>query len=153
MNNASSFGPLASPALGAIWFYQRFVSPRKGFSCAHRVLHDGAGCSGYAKAAIKEHGLVSAVPLIRQRFKDCTSAYETIKKERGESVSSGTGRKGSMACDRCAGRCAEVFGYSDSALDTLYCCKGCFKLGAKADRMDGRMDCDCGPLDCDGCGS
>jgi putative component of membrane protein insertase Oxa1/YidC/SpoIIIJ protein YidD len=66
-------------ALGAIWGYQRYVSPRKGFRCAHSVLHGGTGCSGFAKYAIRDHGFWGAVPHIRQRFRDCKSASETLR--------------------------------------------------------------------------
>lgn len=65
-------------ALGLIGLYQRHLSPRKGFSCAHRVLHGGTGCSGYAKSAIAEHGAVAALPLIRARFAACKSAHRQI---------------------------------------------------------------------------
>lgn len=62
---------LRMPALGLIWAYQNFISPYKGFSCAHRVVHGGAGCSGYAKERIRESGLLAAIPDIRERLQDC----------------------------------------------------------------------------------
>ncbi len=66
-------------ALGAIWGYQRYISPYKGFRCAHSVLHGGTGCSGFAKHAIIESGFWGAIPDIRQRFRDCRSASETLR--------------------------------------------------------------------------
>ncbi|WP_224815492.1 membrane protein insertion efficiency factor YidD [Hasllibacter sp. MH4015] len=66
-------------ALGAIWGYQRWISPRKGWRCAHSVLHGGTGCSGYAKHAIRDHGIWGAIPLIRQRFRDCRDASVTLR--------------------------------------------------------------------------
>lgn len=66
-------------ALGAIWGYQRFISPYKGFRCAHSVLHGGTGCSGHAKRAIGEHGLWGAIPAIKQRLRDCKTASETLR--------------------------------------------------------------------------
>lgn len=66
-------------ALGAIWGYQQFISPYKGFRCAHAVRHGGTGCSGYAKHAIRDHGLWRAIPAIRQRLRDCKAAYHNIK--------------------------------------------------------------------------
>lgn len=66
-------------ALGAIWGYQRYLSPYKGFRCAHSVLHGDTGCSGYAKHAIRDHGLWGAVPAIRQRFRDCKDASLTLR--------------------------------------------------------------------------
>ncbi len=66
-------------ALGAIWGYQRYVSPRKGWRCAHSVLHGGTGCSGHAKHAIRDHGFWAAIPLIRQRLRDCKDASLTLR--------------------------------------------------------------------------
>jgi len=66
-------------ALGAIWGYQQFVSPYKGFRCAYAVRHGGTGCSGYAKHAIRDHGVWHAIPAIRQRLRDCKTAYHDLK--------------------------------------------------------------------------
>ncbi len=76
-NNPFS-GPAERIALALIGFYQRRISPYKGFRCAHAVLHGGPGCSGFAKSAIREHGLWRAVSLVRQRFRDCRVAMETL---------------------------------------------------------------------------
>jgi len=75
---------LSRTALGGIWIYQQFISPRKGFRCAHAVLHNGTGCSGYAKQVIKQRGLFGAIPFIRQRFQDCKTAYLILRTERNE---------------------------------------------------------------------
>jgi putative component of membrane protein insertase Oxa1/YidC/SpoIIIJ protein YidD len=65
-------------AAGLITAYQKYLSPLKGFSCAHRVLHRGESCSQYVKRTILERGLSDALPQTRQRFRDCRSAYLTI---------------------------------------------------------------------------
>jgi putative component of membrane protein insertase Oxa1/YidC/SpoIIIJ protein YidD len=65
-------------AAGLITAYQKYLSPLKGFSCAHRVLHRGESCSQYVKRTILERGLSDALPETRQRFRDCRSAYLTI---------------------------------------------------------------------------
>ncbi|MBD2542477.1 membrane protein insertion efficiency factor YidD [Planktothricoides raciborskii] len=59
----------------SIAVYQRYLSPLKGYSCAHRVLYGGESCSQYVKRMILERGLVDAVFYSRQRFQDCKSAY------------------------------------------------------------------------------
>lgn len=64
--------------LRLIGVYQRRISPYKGFRCAHSVLHGGTGCSGFAKAAIRDHGLRGAIAPIRQRFRDCRVAMMTL---------------------------------------------------------------------------
>ena len=58
-------------ALVAIGGYQRHLSPRKGYACAWRIAHGGPGCSGFAKQAIRDHGLFAALPIIRRRLSAC----------------------------------------------------------------------------------
>ena len=59
-------------ALRCIDFYQAHLSPRKGYRCAHGVA-DGTniGCSGFAKQAINEHGLIRGLSMLPARFKAC----------------------------------------------------------------------------------
>ncbi len=61
-----------------IEFYQRVISPRKGFRCAHHVLHGKQTCSNAVKDLIVEHGILAAWPKIRKRFKACRTAYQTL---------------------------------------------------------------------------
>jgi len=61
-----------------IEFYQRIISPRKGFKCAHHALHRGPTCSNAVKSLIEEHGLIGAWPQIKARFKACRVAYQAI---------------------------------------------------------------------------
>lgn len=77
---------LSQVALGGIWAYQRYLSPRKGFRCAHSVLHGGTGCSGFAKFAIRDHGIWRALPLIRARFAECGQAHATLMERRAENT-------------------------------------------------------------------
>ena len=69
---------LSRAALFGIFLYQRWLSPRKGYRCAYSVLHGGTGCSGYAKGAIRDHGLRAALPLVRARFADCRAAFAEL---------------------------------------------------------------------------
>lgn len=62
-----------------ISIYQKQISPRKGFSCAYRVLHCSESCSQYTKRVISELGIGQALPLIRQRFQACKAANQTLK--------------------------------------------------------------------------
>ena len=64
--------------------YQKYLSPFKGFSCAHRVLHGSESCSQYVKQAILQRGLSAAWPDSRQRFRGCRSAYLTIMASRDD---------------------------------------------------------------------
>ncbi|HEY9744272.1 MAG TPA: membrane protein insertion efficiency factor YidD [Coleofasciculaceae cyanobacterium] len=79
--------PLARKiAIDSITAYQTYISPRKGFACAHRILHDGESCSMYIKRILGEESLMSAVQISRQRFKACVAASQTLK---GTSATSG----------------------------------------------------------------
>ena len=66
-------------ASALITVYQKQISPRKGFSCAHRVLYGSESCSQYTKRILSEHGVGRALPLIRQRFQDCKAANQVLK--------------------------------------------------------------------------
>ncbi|MGR4871188.1 membrane protein insertion efficiency factor YidD [Variovorax sp. LARHSF232] len=48
-------------AIAAIDGYQRFISPYKGFGCAHRVRTGGASCSRFAKRAIASLGMIAGL--------------------------------------------------------------------------------------------
>ena len=87
-----SGGPLSALALLAIRGYQRWLSPLKGFRCAHAVLHGGSGCSGYAMQEIRLRGLIGALGAIRRRFSDCRAAFEALKSE--QSGDGGIGDEG-----------------------------------------------------------
>ena len=65
--------------IGLIELYQRFVSPYKGFHCAHHVLHKKETCSNAVKQLVAEHGVFKARPLIGARFKECRSAYNSLQ--------------------------------------------------------------------------
>ena len=65
--------------LRAIAYYQRHLSPRKGYRCAYARLHGGDGCSGFARDSITQLGWrVSKAP-IRARFADCKRAGRTLR--------------------------------------------------------------------------
>jgi putative component of membrane protein insertase Oxa1/YidC/SpoIIIJ protein YidD len=61
----------AALALAAIRFYQRYISPRKGFSCALRVATGGASCSAYGYAVIERFGLLRGLGLLQRRLELC----------------------------------------------------------------------------------
>ncbi|MEI6427543.1 MAG: membrane protein insertion efficiency factor YidD [Pseudanabaena sp. ELA607] len=65
-----------------ISIYQKFISPHKGFRCAHRVLHGGESCSSYIKRIAADEGVITALRALKPRFAECRCAYETIKERR-----------------------------------------------------------------------
>ena len=61
-------------SLAALNFYQRFVSPYKGFRCAFSIYHNTESCSGQVKNIISSVGLSRGWPLIRSQFQKCREA-------------------------------------------------------------------------------
>ncbi len=118
---------LARTALLGIAGYQRFVSPRKGFACAYRVAHGGTGCSGFAKQAIRELGLIPAIPLIRTRFSACRDAAKELR-EGGNPAEKKKEKWYDSACGGCD-------------------CGGCDLPLRGCGKADATPNCDCTP-DC-----
>jgi putative component of membrane protein insertase Oxa1/YidC/SpoIIIJ protein YidD len=63
----------------AIGQYQRHLSPRKGFTCAHRKLHGGASCSGYFRELVTTEGFTQAIQPFQQRLVDCRKANDRLR--------------------------------------------------------------------------
>ena len=136
-----------------ISFYQRFVSPYKGFHCAHHRLHKGDTCSNAVKRLIGQHGLWRGWPKIKARFAECRQAHELILKTGktrpdknrpvnniGRNVSRYTHRE--MACDvPCDLPCDVSFGDCFSGGKTKSfgeCCSPCDLLDLIPDRRKHR---------------
>jgi len=68
----------------AINQYQRYISPRKGFVCAHRVLNGGDSCSEAVKQAALTNGLTGACGMVRRRFRECGEAARLLSSRRFE---------------------------------------------------------------------
>lgn len=101
-------------------FYQRVLSPRKGFNCAHHRLHQGDTCSNAIKKILREQPLHEIVKLSRARFRECRAASTQLASHRvdipcdiscagdagclGDSSSSGSGKNSDACtapCDAC----------------------------------------------------
>ncbi|RSZ47622.1 MULTISPECIES: membrane protein insertion efficiency factor YidD [unclassified Variovorax] len=65
-------------AIAAIDGYQRFISPYKGFGCAHRVQTGRASCSQFAKRAIARLGMVTGLLLTMRRFEACAESARIL---------------------------------------------------------------------------
>jgi len=84
-------------AVAAINGYQRYLSPRKGFKCAHRKLHGQESCSQYIKRIVEQEGLGRALSLAPVRFKACSAASRILRAEMiapdGDSPDPATGQR------------------------------------------------------------
>lgn len=71
----SGMNTLNSVALSSIDVYQRWLSPLKGFRCAHAALFGGESCSAAVRRLVSEQGLVGGRAEIAARFQTCRQAY------------------------------------------------------------------------------
>ena len=71
-------------ALAGIALYQRWLSPRKGFRCAHAAFHGGASCSAAIAQTIRHEGLNLTV--IAGRLKACRQTYGHLEVTGGSRV-------------------------------------------------------------------
>lgn len=98
-------------ALSTIGFYQKYISPRKGFRCSYGVIHDTYGCSGHVKDIIRTHGLIKGTPLIKKQFNQCKQASIELKKRKNDQ------HKKSKKCDPVVADCCvdpdccDIFGF------------------------------------------
>jgi putative component of membrane protein insertase Oxa1/YidC/SpoIIIJ protein YidD len=68
-------------SLFLINFYQKYISPYKGFNCAYRVATGEIGCSGYGKKVISRFGFKTGYSLLQRRFEECKCSSEELKKD------------------------------------------------------------------------
>jgi putative component of membrane protein insertase Oxa1/YidC/SpoIIIJ protein YidD len=87
-------------ALAMIAFYQRRLSPHKGFRCAFHARRGGRSCSEYGKRIILESGLVAGVTLIVQRLEECSAAARELRFSAPQTAES-NGEKGHAADNSC----------------------------------------------------
>ncbi len=62
-----------------ITFYQRWISPMKGFRCAYRAVTGGPSCSNVIRADLIREGVWRAIPLARTQFRRCRQAYASLQ--------------------------------------------------------------------------
>lgn len=127
-------------AVAAIKGYQQYISPYKGFSCAHRVLYGGESCSGYVKHAIAAQGLLEALSSAGERFQACKAASLILRSQQSESEK----------------KKRRLENYCQNPLDSCQCaecgCEACTQLSCES--CITVPDCsvlDCGSLDCTSC--
>ena len=66
----------------AVRDYQQYVSPRKGFSCAHSKLHKGSSCSWYFRESLAAEGLSSTLNNFPDRLRACQEAHKILMARR-----------------------------------------------------------------------
>ena len=150
---------LRQAAATAIVGYQKHLSPRKGFVCAHRVLHGGDSCSQYVKRVILAQGLLSAIPATRQRFQACKAAHQVLQaRQQNPRPAKPPDQPQSDKCTSWQADCSNLNGLDGCADCAIACTDAdCGSLDCSPDWNcnDCGSGADCSGLDCSGadCGS
>ena len=128
-------------ALCAIRFYQRHLSPKKGFGCAYRIVYGGCGCSGVGYRLIRRYGVFSGCRLLRLRLARCRFAYVHYCAAAKPSAPA-LKRVNGMAyyqrgdCVPCDGGCLDVGGCDTCSLDLPDACDCAHAKSALGDCVD-----------------
>lgn len=70
--------PINRGAILLIEAYRRWLSPRKGYACPHRLLHHGDSCSAAAVRLYRTLGPVAATRAMGSRLWSCRTAAQTL---------------------------------------------------------------------------
>ena len=121
---SASLSLSARLALWAIRLYQRHLSPRKGFSCAYRIVTGGASCSAHGYRVIQRHGLSLGLPLLRRRLARCGDIHRATLNTHNPMLHYQRGECDILPCDGCCkgaslGQCMCDLG-GNSACDYMY---------------------------------
>ncbi|WP_080765280.1 membrane protein insertion efficiency factor YidD [Vibrio owensii] len=65
--------------LALIRFYQRYLSPHKGFRCAHAVYYGTDSCSAAISKMIQRKGVFSSYSGVQNQFERCRHAHQRLQ--------------------------------------------------------------------------
>ena len=100
-------------ALAAIRFYQRFISPRKGFCCAYAAYTGDASCSALGYRAIRRFGLRHGMAVLERRLARCGAACTMLARAPQPRAPSQRRQAGFLDCGGCdVGGCGDLPGCS-----------------------------------------
>lgn len=68
-------------ALRFILFYQKWISPHKGFCCAYKYKTGGHSCSQYAAKIVRRMGVLGLIRGLPKQFGRCRSAFIDLQRE------------------------------------------------------------------------
>jgi putative component of membrane protein insertase Oxa1/YidC/SpoIIIJ protein YidD len=114
---------LRSVAIATIAAYQCHLSPRKGYSCAHRIVHGGHSCSESIKNILTDKSLFEATLLARQRFRECNIASMSINNRVAKSGNSTKALMGGPDSDPISCLIGLVIAFIAALFGKDNCCK------------------------------
>jgi putative component of membrane protein insertase Oxa1/YidC/SpoIIIJ protein YidD len=65
-------------AAGSISGYQRYISPHKGYCCAHRAHTGHSSCSEFARKIVLRHGVIALLRALPRQLQRCRNAYAVL---------------------------------------------------------------------------
>jgi putative component of membrane protein insertase Oxa1/YidC/SpoIIIJ protein YidD len=71
---------MSSLAVAGIDLYRRYLSPLKGFRCAHHAVHGQGSCSTFGRNVYSRFRFLEATRLLRARFVECRQAANQAKR-------------------------------------------------------------------------
>lgn len=77
---------LRAAIIGLILRYQRYVSPHKGFRCAHALCHGRGSCSDWIKRVVETRPARLWLALSLRRFRACGAALADLRQRDGRSM-------------------------------------------------------------------
>jgi putative component of membrane protein insertase Oxa1/YidC/SpoIIIJ protein YidD len=99
-------------AVTGIKAYQRWISPHKGFHCAHQELHRAGTCSHFGRMAFAQYPIRQAWELLHNRLKECRAAHLTILAQ-AEREEEDNRKRGFFERSIRDGYCCELIGCAD----------------------------------------
>lgn len=125
--------------LAGVRGYQRYLSPYKGFSCAHSRVYGGVSCSEYLRRSVQNNGLAEALPRFQKRLRACKEASHILSLPHAQKRRKKREALGDCGAGWCDISCipldfCDVFELCDLDCDGLGDLDGCGDCGG----------CDCG---------
>ncbi|MDO6704985.1 membrane protein insertion efficiency factor YidD [Photobacterium sp. 1_MG-2023] len=69
-------------AIRSIHWYQKYLSPHKGYRCAHAAFHGGPSCSQAVIEIIEAKSYAALPAAVLGRFKACRAASQQLHQQK-----------------------------------------------------------------------
>lgn len=90
---------LNKSAIFSINFYQKYISPNKGYCCAYKYYSTKDSCSEFAKKSFMKYGFIKSIMLTKIHLKKCKEVHFYIEKNKLENEKK---NKEESYCQECA---------------------------------------------------
>lgn len=81
-----------------IKIYQKYISPYKGFKCAHKAHAYGMSCSSYGLFVLNNHSLKESLFKINERLQACKEIYILFKQPSHSTLGKLKNQQGAIDC-------------------------------------------------------